>query len=124
MPVGVARNYRVAGGITAAAGATNAYAVPSGYVLILKYFAVTNSTNAQIVGYLRIAAAGITEIRLRSYTLQPQQTIEWMGQVVLNAGDGLYINGDGPGLYYWASGALLSGFTGVPAGPVALPAEV
>lgn len=122
MPGSVARNYRVAAGLTSIAGATTAYAVPAGYVLIVKYVAVTGASATTINGHARIAAAGLAEIRLRTYTVALNQTVEWSGQVVLNAGDLVLINGDAAGLYYWVSGALLSGFTTVPAGPVALPA--
>lgn len=122
MPDSRARNYRVAAGLTAQSGATRVYTVPTGYVLILKYFAVTSVSATAINGFARIYTPVGAEIRLRSWALSLNQTIEWMGQVVLNATDAIYVDGDGPGLYYWASGALLSGFTAVPAGPVALPA--
>jgi hypothetical protein len=124
MPATVARNYRVASGTASVAGATRVYTVPIGYVLILRYFAVTSLSQSTMTGFARIyTPQGPAEIRLRSWSLALNQTIEWMGQVVLNAGDSIYVDIDVPSLYYWASGALLSGFTSVPVGPVALPAE-
>lgn len=122
MPATVARNYRVASGSTPTAGATRIYTVPQGYVLILRYFAATSLAQTTLNGFARIfTPQGPAEIRLRTWQLTLNQTAEWQGQVVLNAGDSIYVDVDVPSVYYWASGALLSGFTGVPIGAVTQP---
>lgn len=105
------------------AGATRVYTVPVGYVLILRYFAVTSLAQSTLNGFARIfTPQGPSEIRLRTWSITLNQTVEWQGQVVLNAGDSIYVDVDVPGVYYWASGALLSGFTGVPVGATTQPA--
>lgn len=99
------------------------YTVPVGYVLILRYFAATSLAQSTLNGFVRIfTPQGPAEIRLRTWSLTLNQTAEWMGQVVLNAGDSIYVDVDVLAVYYWASGALLSGFTGVPTGATQQPA--
>jgi hypothetical protein len=111
----------VAAGLTTGTGAQTVYTVPPGYVLICKSVYVSNGGLAAATGHFQITAIGVAQIPLNTWTLQPQETAEWNGWTVLNAGDLAQVISDQPSVYYWIAGALLSGFTGVPARDVPRP---
>jgi hypothetical protein len=118
---GPARNYRLAAGIVAASEYIGVYTVPSGYVCLLKSMLCGNLGASPASGMFELHTPGV-QIDIAFNNLGYSEHFEWSGWTALNAGDWLALYTNAGPLHYWLAGALLSGFTSVPAGPAVQPA--
>lgn len=119
--VGV-RNYRIAAGNLTQVGNRTLYTVPTGFVLVFKSLLVANSGTGQTKGSVSAVSAGLVAVVLVDWDLNFPGHAQLQTWAALNPGDVLQSTLNLGSAYYWISGALLPGFTGVPAGPGQLPA--
>lgn len=116
------RNYRIAAGNLTQVGNRTLYTVPQGFVLVFKSLLVANSGTATTTGSISAVAAGLAAVVLVDWNLSSPGHDQLQTWAVLNPGDLLQSTLSQGSAYYWISGALLPGYTGVPAGPGQLPA--
>jgi hypothetical protein len=101
MSSGPARNYRLAAGVVAAGGYQRIYTVPSGYVCLLKSMLCCNLASDPTSGWFELHTPG-AQIDIVFSNIAYTAHFEWLYS---SAGS----------LNYLLAGALLSGFTSVPA---------